>query len=332
MSIFICKIILQIQVGGLIMLGAKNNRILTIYTKLLNGEIINKAQIAEEYKVNQRSIQRDIENIRTFLDSLVVDNGIVNNIIYDYANKGYRLEKVAKMKFSNQEILAVSKILLDSRAFDKNEMNIILDKLLECCVPPQEQKLVNDLIANEKFHYIEPQHKKYFLDTMWQIGMAIKESRLIEIEYKKLKDKQTVKRELQPMAIMFSEFYFYVVGFIQGIDKEKAFEYANDPFPTIYRVDRIEKLKVTDKHFRIPYKDRFEEGEFRKRIQFMYGGKLQTVKFEYTGLSIESVLDRLPTAKILSEDEGRYIVQAEVFGKGIDMWIRGQGEVVKLID
>ena len=78
----------------------------------------------------------------------------------------------------------------------------------------------------------------------------------------------------------------------------------------------------------MPYRDRFEEGEFRKRIQFMYGGKLQTVKFVYTGPSIESVLDRLPTAEILEERDGAYTVQAEVFGKGIEMWLRSQGDLI----
>ena len=309
----------------------KGNRLLGIYTQLLNGEIVNKAQTAGEYGVNERSIQRDIEDIREFLDSQTVKTGIGNNVIYDYREKGYRLETVSKVKLSNEEILAVSKILLDSRAFDKTEMMDVLDRLQECCVPPQNRKLVNDLISNEKFHYIEPQHKKYFLDTMWQLGMAIRESCLVEITYTKLKGRERVTRCLQPLAILFSEFYFYLVGFIQGIDKEKEFENADDPFPTIYRIDRIETLKVLDEHFKIPYKDRFEEGKFRKRIQFMFGGTLQTVKFEYSGLSIESVLDRLPTARILSEDDGKYIVQAEVFGKGIDMWFRSQGEAVKVI-
>ena len=41
----------------------------------------------------------------------------------------------------------------------------------------------------------------------------------------------------------------------------------------------------------------------RKRIQFMYGGELQTIRFEYTGPSLESVLDRLPTAKVLQVTE-----------------------------
>lgn len=64
-------------------------------------------------------------------------------------------------------------------------------------------------------------------------------------------------------------------------------------------------------------------------MQFMYGGKLQKIRFKYTGPSIESVLDRLPTAEILSQDDSGWLVSAEVFGKGIEMWIKSQGEYIE---
>ena len=87
---------------------------------------------------------------------------------------------------------------------------------------------------------------------------------------------------------------------------------------------------MLEEHFKVPYKDRFQEGEFRKRVQFMYGGKLEKIRFKYIGPSIEAVLDRLPTAKIVSQDESGWTVEAEVFGKGIDMWLRSQGKLVVL--
>lgn len=130
------------------------------------------------------------------------------------------------------------------------------------------------------------------------------------------------------MAIMFSEYYFYLTAFIEDEAVRKDFDVINDSFPTIYRIDRIKKLKVLKEHFNIPYSSKFEEGEFRKRIQFMYGGKLQRVKFKYRGENVEAVLDRLPTAKILAEEDGVYTIAAEVFGKGIDMWLRSQGDSV----
>lgn len=63
----------------------------------------------------------------------------------------------------------------------------------------------------------------------------------------------------------------------------------------------------------------------------MYGGKLQKVKFRYSGLDIDAVLDRLPTAKILDEEDGVYTVSAEVFGKGIEMWLRSQGDNIQIL-
>ena len=60
----------------------------------------------------------------------------------------------------------------------------------------------------------------------------------------------------------------------------------------------------------------------------MYGGKLQTVHFTYCGPSVEAVLDRLPTAEIVSEKDGVYEIRAEVFGKGVDMWLKSQGAYI----
>ena len=207
-------------------------------------------------------------------------------------------------------------------------MTDILDKLIECCVPLENQRVIKDLILNEEFHYIEPQHKTVFIDKMWNIGQAIREHQYIEIEYKKMKGKETVTRKLKPVAIMFSEYYFYLTAFIDDKKVREDFNILNDSFPTIYRMDRIHSLKILKEKFNIPYKDRFEEGEFRKRIQFMYGGPLQKVRFKYSGISVEAVLDRLPTARILHEDESGYMIEAEVFGEGIKMWIRSQGELI----
>ena len=125
---------------------------------------------------------------------------------------------------------------------------------------------------------------------------------------------------------MFSEYYFYLTAFLE--DKTN-FENPDDSYPTIYRVDRIKAFKVLDEHFSIPYAGRFEEGEFRKRIQFMYGGKLQQIRFKYTGPSIEAVLDRLPTAEVIRQDDEGWVVSAEVFGKGIDTWLRSQGDYIE---
>lgn len=310
-------------------------RVLDIYNKLKNGKVVYKPYEANKYNVQERTIQRDIDTIRDYLENTEDDNGILNSIVYDRKLKGYYMEKEYKknmQKLSNSELLAICKILLDSRAFVKDEMESILSKLINCCLDESGQEIIKEMIANEKYHYIELQHKTQFLDTLWQIGQAIKEQRYIEISYIRTKDKKLVNRKLRPAAIMFSEFYFYVVAFIDDKEVKKNFEVIDDAFPTIYRIDRIKGLSVSDEKFKVIYSTRFEEGEFRKRIQFMYGGRLKRIKFKYSGCSIESILDRLPTAKILAEEGGIYTVSAEVFGDGIDMWIRSQGNLIEIIN
>ena len=47
-------------------------------------------------------------------------------------------------------------------------------------------------------------------------------------------------------------------------------------YPTIYRLDRIEDFQVlNEKYTPTLYKNRFQEGLFRKQVQFMTGGKLR---------------------------------------------------------
>ena len=49
--------------------GDKIARVLGIYTKLMNGCLINKLEEAQNYGVNERSIQRDIDDIRNYLEN-----------------------------------------------------------------------------------------------------------------------------------------------------------------------------------------------------------------------------------------------------------------------
>ena len=61
--------------------GDKISRVLQIYAKLSDGYIVNKAEEAEYYGVNERSIQRDIDDIRNFLDTDSERTGVVNSVV-----------------------------------------------------------------------------------------------------------------------------------------------------------------------------------------------------------------------------------------------------------
>ena len=122
---------------------------------------------------------------------------------------------------------------------------------------------------------------------------------------------------------MFSEYYFYLIAWFFDDSKD---------YPAVFRIDRISNIKCKNEKFSIPYKDRFEEGEFRKRVQFMYSGPLKTIRFEFSGPSLEAILDRIPTAQIVAQDEKKTTLKAECYGDGILMWLRTQGENVKILN
>lgn len=305
---------------------AKAERILSIYSRLLQGRIIYKEEESLKYKVAQRTIQRDIADIQCFLQNQSNEKAEIQTIMFDRRSGGYRLETKVKNELEPEELLSVCKILLESRALVKEEMFPVIYKLLSR-YDEGEQRFVKECIRNEMHHYVELKHHKKLLDKIWILEQVVKEQKYIIIKYSKLKHKECVTRKVKPAGIMFSEFYFYLTAFIEEAGKEKYFQNPNDIFPTIYRVDRLEGIEVLEEHFSVPYTERFEEGEFRKRVQFMYGGRLRNIKLRCNEQCVEAVLDRLPTAEIVGEENNEYIIRAEVFGDGVDMWLRGQDMV-----
>lgn len=311
---------------------SKNLRTLQIYDRLASGYTICKAQAAKEYGVDERSIQRDLDDIRAFLaQKTATCSGDTRMVVYDRNKKGFVMNGSEGSNMTNSEILAVTKILLESRAFTKEELNDILDKMVEGCVPQKNMKLVSDLIANEKYHYVELNHKTGTKEKLWELGENIKEHELTEITYHRAEmPDESVRRVIEPVALLFSEYYFYLNAYIVEKDDKGKYVHKYD-YPAIFRLDRIISYRRLGERFRVMYTSRFEEGEFRKRIQFMYAGKLMKIQFRFYGNSTEAVLDRLPTARIVKKEETFFLIEAQVYGTGIVMWLLSQGSKVEVL-
>ena len=309
---------------------SKNIRILDLYRRLCEGRVISKAEESARFGVDERSIQRDIDDIRAYFSELAKE-GDEREIPYDRARKGFVLKNYQSPLMTNGEILAVSKILLESRAFTKEDMSTVLDKLISGCVPQKNMKLVNDLLLNERYHYVEVTNPTGVQEKLWDLGANIHDRYLMDLSYQRQDTgKPPVKRVVEPVAIIFSDYYFYLNAYIDEPDDTGRFRHKYD-YPAVFRVDRIVDYRRRDEKFSFLHADRFQEGEFRKRVQFMYAGNLLTVRFRYTGQSVDAILDRLPTAEVESRDENGIVIRAEVYGKGIMMWLLSQGKYVEVL-
>ena len=301
------------------MIGTKDvkaNRLLTIYSKLIKCEIVNKKEMAELFNVNEKTIQRDLEDIRAYFGNNSESLGF-KDVVYKRDKNGYCIDNRDDM-LNEEDILALTKILLESRAFCKDELNHLINSILGQA-DAHQRRCIKDIIGNELLNYVPLKHNELLLTRIWDLSELIRNKEVTEMSYVK-KDGLEVKRIIKPVSIIFSEYYFYLIAYYNDFDS-----------PTVFRVDRIKEYKTLGEKFYISNAERFEDGEFRKRVQFMYPGKLMKIKFEFTGPSIDAVLDRLPTARIIETCKEKFIIEAEVFGTGIIMWILSQGSNIKVI-
>ena len=92
---------------------SKNTRTLEMYDRLCVGKIINKSIEAHNFGVDERSIQRDIDDIRAYLENKKsLHDGDSRTIEYSRSEKGFEMTGNEDSLMSNSEIFAVSKILL----------------------------------------------------------------------------------------------------------------------------------------------------------------------------------------------------------------------------
>lgn len=295
----------------------KASRILNIYEALSHGQLVNKNNSAAKFEVDEKTIRRDISDIRSYIRNFHFNTKM--EVIKGESGE-YFLTDSEDRRLSKEEVLVLSKVLLESRAFTVEERDRLLTKL-GYMVADDERKTINELISNEKEYYAQPVHKKELFTTIWELSDAVKTARCIELHYERGKDKKEVERTVEPLGIIFSEYYFYLVAKIQGSNHEE---------PAIFRLDRIQEYKVTDQHCSNP-NQRFEEGKWHNAIQFMQPGEPMIIIFRFWGESIEAVLDRLPTAEIVSADERGSIVKAQIMGRGIKMWLLSQAQYLEVL-
>lgn len=300
--------------------GNKGFRLLRLFESLNKGEVLNKAELANNFAVSPKTIQRDIDDLRAYLAETHFTEAEMS-IKYDRIRNGYYLVRLEREWFTKEEVLVLCKILLESRAVQKDELSGLVEKMMTQ-VLPDERKIIGNIIRNEYHNYIPLGHGKKLLGPIWALSGYINLNEMISFEYER-QDGKMREHTVKPVSVMFSEFYFYLISFMANDSRE---------YPTVFRIDRIRNIKGTAQKFEVPYKNRFNDGEFRKRVQFMYPGELKTVKFEFSGPSLEAIQDKLPTARVVSQKDGVYTITVESYGDGVLMWLRTQGDWIHLLE
>lgn len=297
----------------------KNERVLEIFFRALKGENIYIKKLAEEYHVSTKSISRDISGIRNFLSE---HRELMQNseFVYSQKDRSYILNSDEFLK--NKELFALVKVILGCRCFSKEEILTLISKLKKFTTVQEKESLEN-LIRKEVYHYHEVKSDcKSIIDNVWKIIQSIEKKHTITITYYKM-NRTEVKHKIKPVSVMFSEYYFYLIAY-KADDKEYK--------PVYFRIDRISAITEHREAFELEKKYDFDEGDLREKNQFMFPGDTVKIRFEFSGLSLQAILDRLPTAKVVDKEGNKSIIEAEVNqGRGIIMYLLSQGSWVKVL-
>lgn len=267
----------------------ESERLLTIYFYLESGKFLSKSQLADEFSVSLRTIQRDFSLLSDFIEKQ--SNGL-DELVYDPKIRKRYLKK--KSKINKKDILVISKMLLENRAFNKTEINTLLDKLL-FLVSPSQKKEISQIISSERINYFPISNQQNRIDKIWNFTDYIRYEKMLNFNYTSPYRKGIKVHDALPVAIYYDDHYFYLKAY--DLERKKYLD---------FRVDRI--LEWKDSIYKKPdiqYRNKFRDGDVRNYKVDAFSGELITVRIIYRQ-DPEIIKDKFPNSEIVRRTPNGY--------------------------
>ncbi|WP_252231889.1 WYL domain-containing protein [Clostridium sp. ZBS15] len=213
-------------------------RILDLYNLINKENQFDKAAFVKYSGTSERTVRRDIKCLNDYFKRNYENegsNGVYREISYCRKENLYNANLRSDYDFSESDIYAFVKVIIQSRAFTRKEITRMLNILSS---QVKDASVVKEIIAKEELYYVEPQHKKDIIDLLWIIRKSIERGKQVEFDYKRADGRQK-HHVVNPIAVVFNEYYFYLVSEI---------EKGSSKFEIPFRVDRIENYIETNKH------------------------------------------------------------------------------------
>lgn len=165
-------------------------RLVSILTKLYNGEGLSVKELAEEFNVSTRTIQRD------FNDRLISFPIYQENRLWKMQD-GFKLEKISSIE--DQVVLDIMEKLVDGvgNRFS-SKAKALLSKIKNDDLNPIYAKLDMEDIGDK-------------LDIIQELESSIKSRFIVKCKYK-IKDNKTYSLKINPLKIANYEGFWYLIA------------------------------------------------------------------------------------------------------------------------
>lgn len=220
----------------------KATRVLMLYHKLLQGEHIDKTAFSIEHGINQRTFDRDIEDIRLFLS----DSYSVEEIVYNSETKTYYMPGQRMRPMDRMEAAIIIKILLSSKLLREDEMKGLVDSILSL-VNQSDKSILLEYLGEEQDRY-SSQEKEAIIKLIIDLYSVIAHGMDIEITVNE-NGQITDNKKISPIDIIIENSVFYLIC-VEPLKSEMTIKYP---------IHNITGFKLGNTAFASGYKKKYYE-------------------------------------------------------------------------
>ncbi|NKQ19939.1 helix-turn-helix transcriptional regulator [Brevibacillus laterosporus] len=208
----------------------KIDRLLSIIIILLNRNLVQAKDLAEQFEVSIRTIYRDIETINQAGIPIVTYQGANGGI---GLAQGYRLDR---QLLTNNELATIVTSLQSLSTMDKSESHQFLVEKITSIIPHSQK---------EQFHWKTQQflvdlspwgQNERLEESILIIRQAIEASHLVSFTYSNAQGKQS-DRNVEPHILLVKGHSWYLYGFCKNKLDFRLFK--------LYRMKRLNVLDTT---------------------------------------------------------------------------------------
>lgn len=205
----------------------KITRMLIMYSMLIKGNRIHKSLFSMEHGINERSFDRDIQDIRLFLS----DSFSTDELVYDKAENVYYLTGQTKNSIDSNEAYVLAKVLLGSKILRRDEAEGIVESLIGV-VSNKETQILKSKLTKDVISYDDIKHDKAILKFVRDLSNCIFENKHIKMKYHTTnKDIQEI--EVYPKELLCENSQFILLAVQAGTGDI-----------TRYLIDKIDEFKI----------------------------------------------------------------------------------------
>jgi len=303
-----------------------NNRILKLFLQMVQGDHIKLHDAKKENDVSERTIQRDMTTIHRNIKDIPYYTFHHNT---DNTTDEYYLEQKDLLPFD--EITAIMKILIGTRAFSKVELKKISSSLTSA-VSVEHKKLMADMLTTLKSGGYLPVNKSNdLLKRIKDFNKFANKRQTITFTYHDSNPAgpSTKTKTGVPLSLYFAGNYFYVIMYRQDPD------HPDEARTYVYRLDRFQMYRIKRKALKVPHDKSEDEESIRNKSFMLNSGAVISYEFNYRGY-FRTALDQLPnsslkrtkTGAIYKGPDGSVTIYGSMFFNGAKMWALGQGKLV----